>query len=56
MRTVISKELGVQVSDITNLKKFVNKFITFEVMNKKYWAKLTPTGKLAKNSFHIDID
>ena len=28
--------------------------ITFTVYSKPFWAKLTPTGKLKKNSIRID--
>ena len=40
---------------INNIRLIVDDLITFDADDKNFWARLTPTGKLKKNSIRIDV-
>ena len=58
LQTQITKEmqrLKINGNHDGNIKFIGNiGLITFTVHSKPFWAKLTPTGKLKKNSIRID--
>jgi len=54
MKSAISKSLQVSVKDIENLKEIKFNLITFTVAGKSYWAQLTLTGRVKKNSIRRD--
>ena len=53
LRAQIIKEF--QAKDVTNIEYHGNTgLITFLINGKEYWAKLTPTGRVKKNSIRIN--
>ena len=59
MQAQIEKELrrkNVLGASITKIYKCGNTgLITFDIDDREYWAKLTPTGKIKRNSIRRDV-
>jgi len=59
MKAQIEKELkrrNVLGASITNIQKLGSTgLIIFNVDDRGYWAKLTPTGKIKRNSIRRDV-
>ena len=44
----IIKDFGSEVNSVEIDGEYVN----FKIANRRFWAKLTKTGKIKKNSYH----